>query len=400
MFPTMIVHIDCNSFFVSCERAFRPDLRNKPVVVLSNNDGCVCSMSTEAKLLGIKRGDPYFKFKKLAQANNITCFSGNHKLYNDMSTRVMDTLKSIAENVEIYSVDDAFIYIDTPVSLTEYGIFIKKKIWQDTCIPVSVGIAPTKTLSKIASHFAKRYSAYHGVAVIDTVEKAKKAMSLLPIGNVWGIGRKLTVRLKQLGIRTALQFAETPQSMIQQIINITGERMWRELNGEQCIPYEKGSDGKQSIMASRSFAKDIYDIEYLNEALSVFAAIVARRLRRQQSKCEELYIFMATNRFHNDTPYVCTTDRIVFDEATSDTLEITSAVNKTLKRIYRNGIGIKRAGIVVSNIITGDTWQMGLFTDRHNRARSASLMKTIDQINAQHPETELNTRRIGYRQRN
>lgn len=229
----MIVHIDCNSFFVSCERAFRPDLRHKPVVVLSNNDGCVCSMSTEAKLLGIKRGDPYFKFKELARTQNITCFSGNHKLYNDMSSRVMDTLRSIATNVEVYSVDDAFIKTDTSISLVEYGNFIKKKIWQDTCIPVSVGIAETKTLSKIASHFAKRYKAYNGVAVIDTTEKAKKAMSLLPIENIWGIGRKLTIRLRQLGIKTALQFAEMPQTMIHQILNITGERTWRELNGER-----------------------------------------------------------------------------------------------------------------------------------------------------------------------
>ncbi|WP_289860906.1 Y-family DNA polymerase [uncultured Muribaculum sp.] len=385
----MIVHIDCNSFFVSCERAFRPDLRHKPVVVLSNNDGCVCSMSTEAKLLGIKRGDPYFKFKELARTQNITCFSGNHKLYNDMSSRVMDTLRSIATNVEVYSVDDAFIKADTSMPLIEYGNFIKKKIWQDTCIPVSVGIAETKTLSKIASHFAKRYKAYNGVAVIDTTEKAKKAMSLLPIENIWGIGRKLTIRLRQLGIKTALQFAEMPQTMIHQILNITGERTWRELNGERCIPYEREATGKQSITASRSFAKDIYDIEYLSEAISVFAAIVSRRLRRQHGKCTELYVFLETNRFHNDTPYMCKTERTSFEEATSDTLEITSAANNALKRIYKNGIGFKRAGIVVTNIVTGNTWQMGLFTDKLKRKRSICLMETIDKINAMNHATEL-----------
>ncbi len=378
---SMIGHVDCNSFFVSCERAFRPDLWHTPVVVLSNNDGCVCSMSAEVKSLGIKRGDPYYKFKDLASANGVVCFSGNHHLYSDMSRRVMSTLRSIVPYVEVYSVDDAFFELER-TDYADFGSYVKRKIWRDTCIPVSVGVAPTKTLAKIASHFAKRYPAYNGVAVIDSIEKARKAMALVPVENVWGIGRKLSARLRNINIRTALQLADMTENMAKTIFNVVGQRTWRELNGEPCIAYEPGEADKQSITASRSFSKDIYELASLREAMSVFAAIVARRLRRQRSRCRELSVFIATNRFHTDEPQRFASEHATFSEASCDTLEITSAALSALERVYESGYGYKRAGIVLTDITNGESWQMGLFTGPNERERSVRLMRALDKINS------------------
>ena len=384
----MIGHVDCNSFFVSCERAFRPDLWHKPVVVLSNNDGCVCSLSTEAKRLGIKRGEPYYQFRSVAETQGVVCFSGNHRLYSDMSRRVMSTLRSIVPYVEVYSVDDAFF----EYSKTDYagfGKYIKKKIWRDTCIPVSVGIAPTKTLAKIASHFAKHYPAYNGVAVIDSMEKARKAMALVAIEDVWGIGRKFSVKLRNMNVRTALQLADLNEQAIKRVFNIAGERTWRELNGEPCIEYEPVTPDKQSITASRSFAEDIYDLEKLHEAVSAFAAIVSRRLRRQNGRCLSLSVYLCTNRFHNDEPQRFASERATFQEATFDTLEITTGAILALNRVYEKGYGYKKAGILITDIVDGDNWQMGLFTDSGRRDRSQRLMRVVDSINSCNKNTEL-----------
>ncbi|MCM1021492.1 MAG: Y-family DNA polymerase [Muribaculum sp.] len=378
----MIIHVDCNSFFVSCERAFRPDLRYTPVVVLSNNDGCVCSLSSEAKKFGIKRGDPYFKFKDIATANGIVCFSGNHKLYSDMSQRVMSTLRSIAPHVEVYSVDDAFIFTDKKNALQEFGQYIKRKIWRDTCIPVSVGIAPTKTLGKLASHFAKRYPGYNGVAVIDTDEKAKKALALVPIEDVWGIGRRMAPKLRGINIRTALQLANMPEQMVKQVFSVVGERTWRELNGESCIAYESTVADKQSITASRSFATNITGFDQLHEAISVFSAIVARRLRRQNSRCMELSVFLGTNRFQSEMPQRFVSERATFIEPTCDTLEITAGATAALSRLYLEGYGYKKAGVIITDIVGGSNWQMGLFGDDDKRKRSQRLMNAVDVINS------------------
>lgn len=384
----MIGHVDCNSFFVSCERAFRPDLWHKPVVVLSNNDGCVCSLSTEAKRLGIKRGEPYYQFKAVAEAHGIVCFSGNHRLYSDMSQRVMWTLRSIVPHVEVYSVDDAFFQY-SQTDCTGFGTYIRKKIWRDTCIPVSVGIAPTKTLAKIASHFAKRYPAYCGVAVINTVEKARKAMSLVAIEDVWGIGRKLSAKLRSMNVRTALQLADLNEQAVKRVFNIVGERTWRELNGEQCIAYEHIAADKQSITASRSFAEDVSDLEKLHEAISAFAAIVSRRLRRQNSRCLSLSVYLCTNRFRDNEPQRFASERTTFQEATCDTLEITSGAISALNRVYENGYGYKKAGIIINDIVDGDNWQMGLFADRVRTDRSSRLMHVVDSINSSNNNTEL-----------
>ncbi len=379
----MIGHIDCNSFFVSCERVFRPDLEGKPVVVLTNNDGCISSLSPEAKSLGLKRGTPFFKFKQIAETKGVVCFSCNHRLYGDMSSRVMSTLRSISDDVEIYSIDDAFIKLDECHSddLGEFGRYIVRKIRREVGIPTSMGIAPTKTLGKLASHFAKRYPAYRGVAVIDSVEKARKAMSLVNVEDVWGIGRRLAERLHRIGINTALELADISEDMAKELFNATAQRTWRELNGQPCIPHEISHPDQKTMTSSRSFATDISDPKILAEAISEFASTIARKLRRDNMYALEISVFLATNRFRTDSPQMFDSAQATFPEGTNDTIAITKAAVEALSKIFRRGYGFKRAGLTATRIVTRDGLQPELFTDPEVRNRRRRLMNTIDAVN-------------------
>lgn len=380
----MIGHIDCNSFFVSCERVFRPDLEGKPVVVLTNNDGCISSLSAEAKALGLKRGEPFFKFKHLAEANGVVSFSCNHRLYGDMSSRVMSTLRYMADEVEIYSIDDAFIMLDDchVGESREFGLSVVRKIRRDVGIPASMGIAPTKTLCKLASHFAKRYPAYKGVAVIDSEEKARKAMSLTQVEDVWGIGRRLAERLHREGIHTALTLADTPEGKIKSMSNVTSQRTWRELNGKPCIPYESSHQGQKSMTSSRSFAVDISDFARLSEAISEFASTIGRKLRREDMYALEISIYIATNRYHTDQPQIFDSAQASFPEGTNDTITITEAAVGCLRRVFRQGYSYKKAGLTVTRLTDREGLQHDLFTDPEQRDKRRRLMRAIDAVNA------------------
>ncbi|MCM1504949.1 MAG: Y-family DNA polymerase [Muribaculum sp.] len=380
----MIGHIDCNSFFVSCERVFRPDLEGKPVVVLTNNDGCISSLSPEAKKLGLKRGTPFFKFKQIAEANGVVCFSCNHRLYGDMSSRVMSTLRSLSDDVEIYSIDDAFIRLDECHNddLGEFGHYIVHKIRRDVGIPTSMGIAPTKTLGKLASHFAKRYPAYRGVAVIDSVEKSRKAMSLVQVEDIWGIGRRLAERLHQIGIDTALALADMTEERAKELFNVTAQRTWRELNGQPCIPYEAHHPDQKTMTSSRSFATDISDFGKLTEAISEFAGTIARKLRRDNMYALEISVFLTTNRFHPDEPQIFDSAQASFPEGTNDTIMITKAAVEAMSKIFRRGYKFKKAGLTATRIVNQDGLQHELFTDPEVRDRRRRLMSTIDAVNA------------------
>lgn len=378
----MIGLVDCNNFFVSCERVFRPDLHGVPTIVLSNNDGCAVALSNEAKALGIKRGDPYFKIRDIVEKNGIAVFSGNHRLYGDMSARVMGTLRSMADSIEVYSIDEAFIHLPANVvDLHDYGVKVSKTVKKNIGIPVSVGIAPTKTLAKVAARFAKKIKGYRGACVIDTPEKAEKALSLTAIEDIWGIGRRYAKRLRGMGIATALDFARMKEDRVASVFSIVGVRTWRELNGIACIPNEVEAVERKSVTSSRSFDKCVYDLDTLHQAMAAFATTVAERLRSQSGYALELEVFIATNRFSETEPQYANAARVRLPEPVNDTATILKYANAVLDAIYKKRYGFKRAGLSVSKIVGCRNAQHSLFTDFDNYDKRQRLMKTLDDLN-------------------
>ncbi|MDE6715651.1 MAG: Y-family DNA polymerase [Muribaculaceae bacterium] len=379
----MVGLVDCNNFFVSCERVFRPELIGKPVVVLSNNDGCAVALSNEAKLLGFERGNPFFKIRDVAERNGVYVFSGNHKLYGDMSNRVILTLRSLADNVEVYSIDEAFFEInDNPQSLHEHGKYIGNTIRRNTGIPVSVGIAPTKTLAKIATSFAKKYPGYAGACVIDTPEKAEKAMALTDVRKVWGVGRRNNKKLNAEGIYTALQLSRMTEQRVRSLMSVTGVRTWLELNGVPAVMRDDIEMEKKSITASRSFASDVGDIDMLRQAVSVFAEIVGRKLRDQNAFTRDISVFIATNRFNENTEQYYNCAAVRLPESTNDTSTIAKLACDALASIYRPQYKYKRAGITISDFEVAGARQQSLFSNYEEQNRRRKLMSVMDSINA------------------
>lgn len=380
----MIGLIDCNNFFVSCERLFRPDLTGKPVVVMSNNDGCAVAMSNEAKALGIKRGLPIYQLRQIINRYNVTTISGNHRMYGNISSRVMATIGSIVPEMDIYSIDEAFIDMSLweGKALDETGHKIVSKVRRDVGIPTSLGIAPTKTLAKIAARFAKKYPGYRGVCIIDNDDKRRKALALTGIDEVWGIARRLGKRLRQYNINTALDFAELPLSEVRKIINVMGERSWRELNGEPCIDHEAAEPLNKQICTSRSYKKSIDNPELLKEAVADYSAKVARRLREQGGCAKSVTVFIQTNSFRPELPQHFGSTTIQLDEATDDTLAITSAAVRAVDSLFRPGYAYRRAGVTVNEIVSHNAVQQNLFSVPGLREKRQRLMTAIDSINA------------------
>lgn len=379
----MIGLIDCNNFFVSCERVFSPALRNRPVIVFSNNDGCAVALSNEAKALGLRRGDPFFKIRQVCEANNVITLSGNHKLYGDMSSRVMATLSAITPSVEIYSIDEAFIGMDgwAVDRLQTVGTDIVRRVRRHTGIATSLGIAPTRTLAKIASRFAKKYPGYHGCCVIDTDEKRRKALSLSEVRDVWGIGRRLARRLAESNINTALEFADLPEDTISANFNVTVEKTWRELNGEPCVDLEPEDTAQKQMICSRSFGKSITDFDELAGAVSSFAANVGRKMRERGLCAVSLGVFIHTDAFRQDLPQYYKSSHRTLAEASADTLTLTATATDCLRSIFRKGYGYKKAGIIIDELTDGRHIQQSLFADAADRERRGRLMAALDAIN-------------------
>lgn len=380
----MIGLIDCNNFFVSCERVFNPALRQRPVIVFSNNDGCAVSLSNEAKALGIKRGNPYFKIKSICETNNIATLSGNHQLYGDMSSRVMATLAGMVPEIEIYSIDEAFIHLDgySTDNLQDVGREIVRRVRRNTGIPTSLGIAPTKTLAKIASHFAKKHSGYHGCCVIDDETKRRKALSLTAIGDVWGIGRRLKTRFTEYGINTALQFADLQKSEIDNMVNITGRKTWLELNGKACIDFEPDDSMQKQMLCSRSFSHAIIDFDQLASAIAAFTNIVGRKMRKRGLCAISLGVFLHTDAFRQDQPQYYNSTSRKLSEASADTTILTETAIDCLRSIFRNGFSYKKAGIIINELTDSNHIQQSLFTSTYDRDRRQRLMITLDRINS------------------
>ena len=375
---------DCNNFFVSCERVFRPDLNGKPVIVLSNNDGCVISRSNEAKSLGIKMGIPLFQIRKEIEKYDISIFSSNYVLYGDMSRRVMSLLSCYTPKLDQYSSDEAFLDFsdmgDTD-QLHKYGQEIVKIVGKGTGIPISLGIAPTRTLAKVASKFAKKYKGYHGCCIIDTDEKRKKALELFEVGDVFGIGRKMKEHLSKYGVRTAADFTRLDGEWVRSVFSITGYRTWRELHGEACISLDE-LPAKKSICVSRSFANEgITDRRQLEEAVANFASDCARKLREQKSLCQQMTVFAFTSRFRTDQPQDFINHNIRLEISTNDSSEIIKRAIEGLRANYRNGnFAYKKAGVILWDIISDSNVQGNLF-DTRDRSKISALQHTIDNIN-------------------
>ena len=379
----MIGLCDCNNFFVSCERVFNPSLEGKPVIVLSSNDGCVIARSNESKALGIKMGQPLFQIRKTVDDNKIIIHSSNYQLYGDMSHRVMQTLKGEVASIEVYSIDEAFLDlsgIDTS-QLKSRGEALSRKIRRNTGIPVSIGIAPTKTLAKIASKLCKSHPKFNGACLLYRPEDVKKVLSTYPISDVWGIGRRSTAMLKMYGITTAEQFVLTSEEWVSAKMGLTGLRTWRELRGEPSILFDERPTDRRSIMVSRSFSREISQIDELRSALAEFLSSAAEKLRQQNSVAAQMQVFILTNRFHTAEPQQTEGQIIRFDTPTNSTLELMQGVTRALKLLYRPGYSYKKAGVILYDI-SSDSGVQGALFDDIERDKHSSLMQTLDSINS------------------
>ena len=371
---------DCNNFFVSCERVFRPDLWNNPVLVLSGNDGCVVSRSNEVKALGIKMGVPLYQIRDLVEKHHIACFSSNFSLYGDLSARVMSLLRKHTTRFEQYSIDEGFITLDhvPPAERKTYCENLVREIYQGTGIPVSMGIAPSKTLCKVASKYAKKFPGYNGACMIDTDEKRLKALAKFEIGDVWGVGRQTAAKLAALGISTALQFAEMSESRVQSLLHKPGLLTWRELHGIDCIDTSE-MVSKQSITTSRTFANPITTLPLMEQQLANFCDTCARKLRMQKSLCAQLIVFAHTSRFRTDIEQCQIVQTVNLSIPTSDTRELLSYMLNAFRPYFREGVQFKKAGVIFSRIVPEGSVVADLFDER-DRTRDAALQRTIDKI--------------------
>ena len=371
---------DCNNFFVSCERVFRPDLWDKPVLVLSGNDGCVISRSNEVKALGIKMGVPLYQIRDLVEKHHIACFSSNFSLYGDLSARVMSLLRKHTTRFEQYSIDEGFITLDhvPPAERKTYCENLVREIYQGTGIPVSMGIAPSKTLCKVASKYAKKFPGYNGACMIDTDEKRLKALAGFEVGDVWGVGRQTAAKLAALGISTALQFAEMSESRVQSLLHKPGLLTWRELHGIDCIDTSE-MVSKQSITTSRTFANPITTLPLMEQQLANFCDTCARKLRMQKSLCAQLIVFAYTSRFRTDIEQCQIVQTVNLSIPTSDTRELLSYMLNAFRPYFREGVQFKKAGVIFSRIVPEGSVVADLFDER-DRTRDAALQRTIDKI--------------------
>ena len=408
----MIGLADCNNFYCSCERVFRPDLIGKPVVVLSNNDGCVIARSEEAKALGYKMGDPFYQVKEKLEAEGVAIFSSNYTLYGSLSNRVMSMLSHYSPHIDQYSIDESFFDVDQSMAerffqdnlkendtflnneslLHQYGARISADVLRAVGIPISIGIAETKTLAKIGSKFAKKYKGYQGCCLIDTDERRHKALSLFPIKDVWGIGRQISRKLDYMGIRTAAQFADKKESWVRSHFNITTVRTWKELNGESRISIEELPQ-KKSICTSRSFAAEgISDKDVVEEAVANFAVRCAEKLRHQGSVCQGITVFAWTSRFNENVPEYTIHDSLTLPIATNAQEEIVGAALSILRAKYPKSMAdsrpdrpdmsfhFKKAGVILWQISPDHPRQQDFF-DPIDRSKQKKLMEAIDAIN-------------------
>lgn len=375
---------DCNNFYASCERLFRPDLKGRPIVVLSNNDGCVVARSAEAKAMGIKMGEPYFKVMDGYERAGGIAFSSNYALYADISSRVMRVLEMLAPAVEVYSIDEAFLDltgVDNAVKLEEFGQQVRATVEQWVGITVGVGIGPTKTLAKLANYAAKKWPATGGVVDLTARERQLKLMAITPVEEVWGIGRRLTRHLNGQGITTALELARMPPRLARKQFSVVLERTIMELNGIACIPWEDSPQPKKQIINSRSFGERITEYGQLRQALSQYAARAAEKLRQERQYCRIVQVFIRTSPFADNESGYSNHASIALPMPTADTRDIVTAVVRGLDSIWRAGYRYQKAGVMLLDFWPPGTYQPELFDQVSERPGSQALMQVMDAIN-------------------
>jgi DNA polymerase V len=371
--------VDCNNFYTSCERVFNPRLEDIPVIVLSNNDGCVVARSDEAKAIGIKMGIPVFEIHKIIEKNKVVVLSSNYALYGDMSNRVMSVLAGFTPNLEVYSIDEAFLDLSgfRYQNANDYASLIRNKVMQWTGIPVTLGLAPTKTLAKAASYTGKKNRM--GVFTLGSNPDFDAILEKLPVEDVWGIGRRISEKLKAINIHTALQLRNINQRWMRKNFGITGVRTVKELQGISCLPLEDAQPHRKIITTSRSFADPVKSFEGLREAISTFTANAAEKLREQSSVTPVVTVFILTSRFNRDKFYY--NHRIIeLPTPTSNSFTLISYAVEGLKQIFREGYKYKKAGVIFNDLIPDDHVQMNIF-EAYNFNKSKKIMKAIDDIN-------------------
>ncbi|HEC2043651.1 TPA: Y-family DNA polymerase [Klebsiella oxytoca] len=381
----MFALCDVNSFYASCETVFRPDLKGRPVVVLSNNDGCVIARSAEAKPF-VKMGEPYFKQKDMFRRHGIIAFSSNYELYADMSNRVMTTLEELSPRCEIYSIDEAFCDL-TGVrncrDLTDFGREIRETVLRRTHLTVGVGIAQTKTLAKLANHAAKQWQRQTGGVVdLSNLERQRKLMALLPVDEVWGVGRRISKKLESMGIDTVLKLADTDIRFIRKHFNVVLERTVRELRGEPCLGIEEFAPVKQEIVCSRSFGGRITEYHEMRQAICSYASRAAEKLRGEHQYCRFISAFVKTSPFALNEPYYGNSASVKLLTPTQDSRDIITAATKCLDVIWRDGHRYQKAGVMLGDFYCQGVAQLNLFDDNAPRQNSEKLMEVLDHINA------------------
>lgn len=378
----MFALIDCNNFYASCERVFRPDLIGKPVVVLSNNDGCVIARSNEAKAVGVPMGAPAFEYESLFNQHQVQVFSANFALYGDMSNRVMDILSEYTPEMEIYSIDEAFLKFEgfKYFDLQACGLEMQKRVTKSTGIPISVGIAPTKSLAKIANKIAKKFAQQtQSVYAITDNEKRNKALKWTKVEDIWGVGRQHAKRLNAINVTNALEFAQLDKDWVQKHMSIVGLRLHQDLNGIPTLDLEEVQP-KQNIATTRSFDKNFTTLDELKERVTTFAVSCAEKLRKQGSCCNAISVFVHTNRFRNDLPQYARSIVVQLPYASNSNIELAKYANIALERIFKPGYHYKKAGVIVLDFTPENETQLNMFGN--SNPKHAAIMQTLDKLNA------------------
>ncbi|MFN3755399.1 MAG: Y-family DNA polymerase [Flavobacterium sp.] len=385
----MFALVDCNNFYASCERVFRPELNGQPVVVLSNNDGCVIARSNEAKSFGIPMGAVAFQYRKQFEEHNIHVFSSNYALYGDMSQRVMNILGQFTPEVEVYSIDEAFLKFNgfEHYDLQAYGVEMRKRVQKWTGIPISVGFAPTKALSKVANKIAKKFpEKTNGSHVIDSEEKRIKALKWTKIEDVWGIGHQHAKRLKALNVHTAYDFTQLPDEWVRKQMSVVGLRLKHELEGKPCLDMELPQT-KKNIATTRSFEKALYTFEELRERITTFSVICSEKLRKQGSCCHSLVVMLKTNKYREGVTRYYYHRVMMLPYASNSALTLTKFAVQGLQELFQEGLEYKKAGIIVGDLIPENQRQFHLFEDED--PRHLPLMRAIDATNKKLGQTKI-----------
>lgn len=377
----MFALVDCNNFYASCERIFQPTLEGKPIAILSNNDGCVIARSNEAKALGLPMGAPAHKFSSFFKQHNVQVFSSNYPLYGDMSQRVMEVLRQFTPELEVYSIDEAFLHFEgfDQYDMNAYAQQMRKRVRKWTGMPVSIGLGPSKGLAKVANRVAKKFAdKTNGVYVIDSDEKRIKALKWLPIADVWGIGKQHARRLAFNEVKTAYDFTQLSDEWVRKHMSVVGLRLKKDLEGTASIPMELTAPAKKAIATTRSFETLIDSYEEMRERISTFATLCAEKLRAQGSSCHAVYVFVRSNPFMPDLPQYRNGTLLGMPFATQSSLSISKYALKGLEQIYKSGIQYKKAGVMVTGIVPKTAQQLTLFDGEDSR--HDALMQQIDSL--------------------